>query len=132
MPYAIGTIVFGVDLTQHYQGPANPPEGVTKIALAIHKILQNDFEEEDPFLNSVYPGDDLVFAGLLRGKRISEGDFSTGKSLIAKLEDRPEDAPAYAEALAEFLARTDITITPALRAYFEQTEPYVFVAWGHS
>jgi hypothetical protein len=132
MPYAIGTIVFGVDLTQHYMGPANPPEAVTATALKVHRVLQNELEEEEPFLNSVYPGDGLVYAGHDRGDQISEGDFSTGKELIAMLEDRPEDPPAYAKALAEFLARTDITITPELRVYLEQTEPYVFVAWGHS
>lgn len=116
MTYAVGQIIYGVDLTEL-------PRGLSIVA-DIGDVLE-DYAETAYSGN----GDEPRWFGATMGS-IDECTTEDGDSLIQQLTATDEHKTSYAEKLKQL--NEDETVDQAIKDYFNEATPRVWLLWGSS
>lgn len=124
MTYAIGQLVYGIDLT-----PRSYSHDPLK---AIRAEISDACEEEAKGFGSAYSGggDPPMWFGINLDYEVSECDEIDCEELRTKLEVTPELQTAFQSLLEETLA--DDSFADSLKEALKTTSPKMLLLWGSS
>lgn len=117
MTYAIGEIIYGIDL----QRPKSEPDPFEDIRGAIEEVEGGDLIETSYNGN----GPMIVYFGVCLDM-IEEGETIQGADLIAKLTPTADHIKRFSELLLRLKEEPD------LYERLKDVEPTVFITWGTS
>lgn len=122
MVYAIGSFVYGWDLSQHDDVP-DPYK--------VHRREINDLMDEHPLVETMhghnhYP---IVHLGVETGF-VEEYGATPVQDVIQALTVKPENLKDFAELVKDFDA--DTTISQGLKDAIASNPPSHFLVWTHS
>lgn len=122
MVYAVGSFVYGWDLTHH--------EGEPDI-YAAHRTEIEDLKDEGPCVDAFYGHNHnpIVYLGVITGS-VAEWGTTPVKDVINELTVKPEDLKEFADLVAAFDA--DTTISQGLKDAIASQPVSHFLAWDHS
>ena len=122
MTYAIGSFVYGWDLTKPEKGP--DPYDVHRVE--INDLIEECFWIEELHGNNHYP---IAYLGVETGF-VEEHGVTPVSQVITALTVKPEDIKEFSDLCTKFEA--DTTISQGLKDAIAANPPSHFLVWSHS
>lgn len=122
MVYAVGSFVYGWDLSDH-EGQPDP--------YAAHRAEINDLAGDDFFLVSMYGHNHypIIYLGVETGS-VEEHGVTPVRDVIHELTVKPENLKEFSDLCREFDAES--AISQGLKDAIAASPPSHFLVWTHS